>query len=85
MSPISQTLILSTYSKMLGSKPQGSTMGWIGAAGSIGRIIFPMLSVAGNNPSFIISAIVAFISAISVLLFKAATPKPTNVRLNGQA
>jgi len=69
-SPISQTIILSAFSKILGSKPQGEMMGWIGSAGSIGRIVFPLLSgFLGNNPSFIVSAIFSFISAGAVLLY----------------
>src|SRR4051812_8396568 len=46
-------------------------MGWIGSAGSIGRIIFPMLAgVLSHNASFITSAIVCFLCAISVLLYR---------------
>jgi len=69
-SPISQTLVISAFSKMLGGKPQGTMMGWIGSAGSIGRIVFPFLSgFLGNDLSFIISAIVCFISAGGVFAY----------------
>jgi len=69
-SPIAQTIILSAFSKILGSKPQGEMMGWIGSAGSVGRIVFPLLGgFLGNNPSFLVSAITSFLSAISVLVY----------------
>ncbi|KAI8920814.1 major facilitator superfamily domain-containing protein [Powellomyces hirtus] len=42
-SPVCQTLTVSMFSKMLGSRPQGSLIGWITTAGSIGRIVFPAL------------------------------------------
>ncbi|KAJ3017539.1 hypothetical protein HKX48_003505 [Thoreauomyces humboldtii] len=42
-SPICQTLTVSMFSKMLGARPQGSLIGWITTAGSLGRIIFPAL------------------------------------------
>lgn len=45
-SPICQTLTISSFSKMLGSKPQASWMGWLTAAGSLGRTIFPMVAAA---------------------------------------
>jgi len=69
-SPISQTLVISAFSKMLGGKPQGTMMGWIGSAGSIGRIVFPFLSgFLGNDLSFIISAVVCFLSAAAVVVY----------------
>eukprot|EP00122_Pirum_gemmata_P003205 Pgem_evm1s2896 len=42
--PLKQTTIMSSFSKILGSKPQGGLMGWIGVFGSIGRIVMPLLS-----------------------------------------
>jgi hypothetical protein len=46
-------------------------MGWIGAAGSMGRIIFPTLSgVLGHNVSFIVSAAVSFLCAITIALYQ---------------
>jgi len=68
-SPISQTIILSAFSKILGSKPQGAMMGWIGSAGSVGRIIFPLLAILGNDVSFAISAGSALLSAIAVVIY----------------
>eukprot|EP01135_Chromosphaera_perkinsii_P009642 Nk52_evm92s1810 gene=Nk52_evmTU92s1810 len=36
--PIKQTTLVSSFSKILGARPQGTMMGWIGTFGSIGRI-----------------------------------------------
>jgi ceroid-lipofuscinosis MFS transporter 7 len=68
-SPIAQTIILSAFSKILGSKPQGAMMGWIGSAGSVGRIVFPLLSILGNNISFMISSGTAILSAIAAVVY----------------
>jgi len=70
-SPIAQTLILSSFSKMLGTAPQGSAMGWIGSAGSIGRIIFPLIAgLLSHNSSFAVSSILSFVCAGFVLLYR---------------
>jgi hypothetical protein len=46
-------------------------MGWIGAAGSIGRIVFPSISgIAGHNTSFIISAVSAFLCSAILILYQ---------------
>jgi hypothetical protein len=45
-------------------------MGWIGSAGSVGRIIFPLLGgFFGNNPSYLVSVITSFMSAVAVLVY----------------
>ncbi|KAI8819940.1 major facilitator superfamily domain-containing protein [Fimicolochytrium jonesii] len=48
-SPICQTLTVSMFSKMLGTRPQGSLIGWITTAGSLGRIVFPALVGTGDR------------------------------------
>ncbi|RKO87894.1 major facilitator superfamily domain-containing protein [Blyttiomyces helicus] len=48
-SPICSTLTVSSFSKMLGSRPQGSAMSWITVAGSLGRIVFPAMVGLGNS------------------------------------
>jgi len=40
--PLAQTIIVSMFSKSLGKAPQGTWMGWIGAMGSLGRILGPI-------------------------------------------
>lgn len=67
--PVTQTLVISTFSKILGTKPQGTWMGWIGSAASVGRIITPTLSGFGINESLIISAIASFICSIAVVIY----------------
>ena len=69
-SPLSQTLVLSSFSKLLGTKATGSAMGYIGAAGSIGRIIFPLLSVMGLTRPFIVSCVVSYISCGLIIVYK---------------
>jgi hypothetical protein len=41
---------------------QGTMMAWIGAAGSLGRILFPLLSGLSSNVSFLLSVIVCVLS-----------------------
>jgi MFS transporter, ceroid-lipofuscinosis neuronal protein 7 len=45
-SPLSQVMILSTFSRMLGARPQGLMMGLITGAGSVGRIVSPLIAVS---------------------------------------
>lgn len=72
--PLAQTIIVSMFSKMLGNKPQGTWMGWIGAMGSLGRIIGPIVSGFllhnfGQSETFIFGTAVAAVSlAASMLL-----------------
>jgi len=70
-SPFTQTIIISSFSKILGSKPQGIMMGWIGSAGSVGRIIFPLLAgILGSNGSFVIAGALSFFCGASVLGYR---------------
>jgi len=74
--PLSQTIIVSMFSKMLGSKPQGTWMGWIGAMGSLGRIVGPvvaglLLHNFGQSETMIFGTSVAVASlAVSMLLLR---------------
>lgn len=75
--PLSQTIIVSMFSKMLGSKPQGTWMGWIGAMGSLGRIVGPVVSGFllhnfGQSETFIFGTAISALSlAVSMLLLRA--------------
>lgn len=42
--PLAQTLVVSMFSKVVTSPKQGVMMGWIGAGGSLGRVIGPIIS-----------------------------------------
>eukprot|EP00211_Chloroparvula_japonica_P001426 CAMPEP_0119125682 /NCGR_PEP_ID=MMETSP1310-20130426/4875_1 /TAXON_ID=464262 /ORGANISM="Genus nov. species nov., Strain RCC2339" /LENGTH=566 /DNA_ID=CAMNT_0007115775 /DNA_START=239 /DNA_END=1936 /DNA_ORIENTATION=+ len=42
-SPLSQTMLISSFSRLLGSRPQGKWQGLIAASGSLGRIVSPVV------------------------------------------
>jgi hypothetical protein len=67
-SPIVQTVILSSFSTILGSHPQGTLMGIITCAGSLGRILFPLFgSLTSEQGTFLLGAGLSFISALFVI------------------
>lgn len=69
-SPVSQTIILSAFSKILGQKPQGFLMGTIGSAGSVGRIVLPLIAGGfGENFSFIFSASLSVVGSFLILIY----------------
>eukprot|EP01117_Protostelium_nocturnum_P012980 TRINITY_DN4807_c0_g1_i1.p1 TRINITY_DN4807_c0_g1~~TRINITY_DN4807_c0_g1_i1.p1 ORF type:complete len:489 (+),score=148.14 TRINITY_DN4807_c0_g1_i1:155-1621(+) len=69
-SPIVQTLVVSAFSKILGSKPQGTMMGYITSAGSVGRIIMPPLTGAiGMDASYGISVALSILCAILIFVY----------------
>jgi len=69
-SPIVQTVILSSFSSVLGSKPQGTLMGIITMSGSVGRIVFPFtMNILGNIGSFALGAVLSLISIVGVLCY----------------
>ena len=69
-SPITQTLTISTYSQMMGSKPQGSAMGWLTTAGSLGRILFPLIGGASFTAIGYINFFASLISLMAVIGFR---------------
>jgi len=70
-SPLTQTIVISSFSKILGSKPQGTMMGWIGSAGSVGRILFPLLTGAfGEDISFVVSAVLCLVCGVGVIAYE---------------
>ncbi|CAN0428886.1 unnamed protein product, partial [Ectocarpus fasciculatus] len=46
--PIGHTAVLALFSKVVGTQPQGTLMGWFGSAGALARATFPVL--AGEPP-----------------------------------
>jgi MFS family permease len=67
-SPIVQTVIISSFSTILGSQPQGTLMGIITCAGSLGRIFFPLLgAVSSESVAFLWGALLSFVSAAFTL------------------
>jgi len=68
--PIKQTTIMSSFSKILGQKPQGAMMGWIGTFGSLGRVFMPLVSgVLSDAASIGIALGVSCLSCVLLLLY----------------
>merc|ERR1711865_388365 len=42
--PIGHTAVIGLFSKVVGRRPQGTLQGWFASAGSLARIIFPVIS-----------------------------------------
>jgi ceroid-lipofuscinosis MFS transporter 7 len=70
--PIGHTALLGLFSKIVGRRPQGTLMGWFASAGSLARILFPVITgyVASVDIKdvFIILASILSASAIFVLM-----------------
>lgn len=82
--PLAQTIIVSMFSKMLGNKPQGTWMGWIGAMGSLGRIIGPtvaglLMKNEGQSITFIFGTCVSVFALLtSLVLLAVKTKRPAH-------
>lgn len=75
-SPIAGAVIISSFSCILGPSKQGLSMGLIGSAGSLGRIIAPpingaLMSVNAGSSVFVVCSIASFVSAFSLYWFNA--------------
>ena len=69
--PMSATITVSAFSKLVGNQPQGLHMGVITAAGSVGRIVFPLLaSVHPANIAIIAGAVTSLLCALAIIGFK---------------
>lgn len=71
--PIAQTVIASMFSRIPGSNTQGVKMSWIGSAGSLGRVVGPIVaaaiySSAGQIPTFAFAAVTSFVTLIVPLV-----------------
>uniref|UniRef100_A0AAV1VGS8 Major facilitator superfamily (MFS) profile domain-containing protein n=1 Tax=Peronospora matthiolae TaxID=2874970 RepID=A0AAV1VGS8_9STRA len=55
--PITTAVVVAAFSKILGGRPQGTLMGLLGSAGSVSRIILPLLPAAipSLTPVFMIN------------------------------
>ena len=42
--PVGHTAVIGMFSKIVGRRPQGALQGWFASAGSLARILFPILS-----------------------------------------
>ena len=73
--PIGHTAELGMFSKISSKGPQGQMQGWFGSAGSLGRILYPILAgvlaqYVGESAIFIVAAVGIVLSIISVLAFE---------------
>ncbi|OWY95049.1 Major Facilitator Superfamily (MFS) transporter, partial [Phytophthora megakarya] len=64
--PITTAVVVAAFSKLLGGRPQGTLMGFLGSAGSVSRIILPLLP--GIIPTFTVFWIDIFLCTLSILL-----------------
>lgn len=70
--PLSVTITVSTFSKLVGDQPQGVHMGIITAAGSVGRIIFLLFTDAtSTNTVMIIAAVSSLLCGAAIVVFRA--------------
>lgn len=70
--PVGHTAVIGMFSKVLGRGPQGYLMGWFGSAGSLARVLFPiigghMAQNLGYNWLFVSDAVLLAISIVIVL------------------
>ena len=67
---MSSTITISAFSKLVGDKPQSVHMGIITAAGSVGRILFPLLAdVIPTNAVVAIAGVLAVGCGGGILCF----------------
>jgi MFS transporter, ceroid-lipofuscinosis neuronal protein 7 len=67
--------LLVSVQKVIGRQPQGELQGWFASAGSLARMIFPIMAgyiaeYKGIDPLFLLLAILLTISAILILMAK---------------
>jgi FlaG/FlaF family flagellin (archaellin) len=72
--PIGHTAVLGAFSKIQKSGPQAALMGWFATAGSLSRIIFPILSgyldKAVKNSPFNVVLFVLSLSYMGIVMLK---------------
>lgn len=73
--PIGSTAMMGMVSKATKSGPQGAIMGWFASAGSMARIIFPLVSgaisqTAGDQVVFGLLVVLLVFSVIIVIRFR---------------
>jgi MFS transporter, ceroid-lipofuscinosis neuronal protein 7 len=67
--PIGHTAVIGIFSKIVGRRPQGVLMGWFASAGSLARMIFPIMSgyMANYMDVSILFWLLTFILALSTI------------------
>jgi hypothetical protein len=66
---VGHTAVMGMFSKVLGKGPQGYLMGWFGSAGSLARVVFPIVGghiaeELGDNTLFLFVAMLLTISCV---------------------
>nr|CCA27912.1 Major Facilitator Superfamily (MFS) putative [Albugo laibachii Nc14] len=84
--PLATAVVTSAFSKTLGTRPQGIMMGLYGSAGSVARMIMPMLPglLDGDwSLLFFIQIILCVFSVVALLLYMQLLrrPRPLSVSL----
>ena len=74
--PLGNTAALAMFSKIISSGPQGKMLGWFASAGSLARVIFPIMSgflsnYYGESSMFLIGFSLLVISIAGTAWFKA--------------
>jgi MFS transporter, ceroid-lipofuscinosis neuronal protein 7 len=73
--PLGHTAVLGMVSKLTDHGPQGAIMGWFAAAGSLARIVFPLMSgplaqVFGDNVVFGLLAVMLAVSLVFTIQYR---------------
>ena len=66
--PLTAAVVVATFSKILGGRPQGTLMGLLGAAGSVSRMVLPLLPavVTSYSPLFVINTFLCVASCVAL-------------------
>jgi ceroid-lipofuscinosis MFS transporter 7 len=73
--PVGHTALIGLYSKLMKAGPQGEMMGYFGSAGSLARVVFPIMAgiltdLYGDNVIFGVMAGVLLVSAAGYAYLK---------------
>jgi MFS family permease len=73
--PLGHTAVLGIVSKITTQGPQGRLLGWFGSAGSLARVIFPLMAGAvsqhySEKIVFGLMGSILFVSCLSVVIFR---------------
>lgn len=67
--PIGHTAVIGLFSKIVGRRPQGALLGWFASAGSLSRIMFPILSGYIARYSEISTLFIVLTCVLSISIF----------------
>ena len=67
--PIGHTAVIGLFSKIVGRRPQGALQGWFASAGSLARILFPIVSgyVARYSSISLLFVLLTSVLTISII------------------